>query len=330
MPLTVPTQRTALIADITSALGQAVRVVWSTGLPANPPAVIPNHYFTATQLVQPGSPPAAASMWALVQELCNAGYVVINPHNDGDSWTNNAAVADGPDAEAAALSFLGLSSFSRLCLLGISMGGGLAVQQAKNATFATPLKGLYLLDPGVNLRNLYGFGALNATVKPSIETAFSITAATLSAAMATTGLTSVPTTGSYPTIGTQLLLGIGTANEEIVTTTGASTGTAVAVTATTKTHANAEKISDYPTKTAGHDPALLTSAQIPTGLRWRFVASTSDTTADKTQNTDVLRATIAAMSVPPAEYDLATHADGHIGRGAYWSRDPVEFFARCI
>lgn len=328
MSLTVPTQRSALFADITDVNAQAIRLLFAPDI-ASPPAVLVNHFFGASQAVQPGAPPAAASMWAMLQELVNAGYVVINPINNGDAWTDDAATADGPHAETAALSYLGLSGFSRLVVLGISMGGGLSVQQAKNATFTSPLKGIYMLDPGINLRWLYGFGALVSTVRPSIDTAFGITQAGITAAMSV-GATTVPTAGSYPTVGTQLLLGIGTANEEIVTTTAASTGTSVAVTATGKTHASGDRVSDFPAKTSGHDPALLTAAQIPTGLRWRFVASSSDTTADKTQNTDPFRATLAAMTPPPLEYALDLHGDGHIGRGAYWSRDAVEFANRCL
>jgi hypothetical protein len=96
-------------------------------------------------------------------------------------------------------------------------------------------------------------------------------------------------------VGTKLIVGIGTANVEIVTTTGASTGTTVAVTALTKTHNSADNISNYPTKTAGHDPALL-SGDIFRGLPALVLSASDDTTVDPVKNAAPLIAAITPYS----------------------------------
>lgn len=130
--------------------------------------------------------------------------------------------------------------------------------------------------------------------KAAIDTAYGITAGTLSGSTSI-GATSLPTTASYPTVGTKIMVGIGTANVENVTTTGASTGTAVAVTALTKTHASADNISDYPTKTAGHDPALMTG-DIFRGLPALILATSDDTTVVTANNGTVLASAITPFA----------------------------------
>ncbi|MEZ2388222.1 hypothetical protein AB6813_01515 [bacterium RCC_150] len=181
------------------------------------------------------------------------------------------------------------------------------------------INGLYALSrryiPGINayigtsptfdLSNNYNNSG--QPFKAAIDTAYSLTTGTLSSST-TVGATSLPTTASYPTIGTQLMVGIGTANVEIVTTTGASTGTSVAVTALAQTHASADLISDYPTKTAGHDPALL-AANLFRGMPALIIAASDDTTVDPTKNA----AKIQTAVTPYAPEVLAnlTNTGGH-------------------
>jgi hypothetical protein len=140
--------------------------------------------------------------------------------------------------------------------------------------------------------------------------------------MASTGLTSVPTTASFPTIGTKLYLGIDTANAEIVTTTGASSGTAVAVTATAFTHLSGAKVSDYPTKTAGHDPCLL-SGDAFLGVPMKLYASPSDTTVIKTSNADVLGALVAPYA---KEATVNTASGTHTDATNYPVATTIAFF----
>lgn len=160
-------------------------------------------------------------------------------------------------------------------------------------------------SPTFDLSNNY-----NNTGQPfaaAIDTAYGTTTGTLSGSTSV-GATSLPTTASYPTVGTKIIVGIGTANVEIVTTTGASTGTAVAVTALTKTHNSADNISNYPSKTAGHDPALL-SGDIFRGLPALVLSASDDTTVDPVKNATPLIAAITPYS--PEVLSKQDNTGGH-------------------
>lgn len=319
------------IHDITDANGQAVRLYYSpdklNGV-AHPPLVIWNHQVSSAQLYGPtfvGSP-----IYYTIHDLARAGYVVAAPNNHGlSNWSQASSVADGPAAETAAAGVIGVSSFSRIVLVGMSMGGGLATVQAKRATFSAPLKGVYTIDGAVSL-----WGAYNHTsqaYRPSIDTAFSINAGTLSAA-SSVGATSVSSSVSFAS-GTKIVIGAGTANAETVTTTGAPTGAgpyAIPVPALANTHASAAPISDYPTKTSGYDAGAWLGTDVPSGLRWRLMASPNDASAIKAQQADVLVGILNTASPAPVEVSTVAHADGHLGVGAFYPADVISFVNRCI
>lgn len=208
---------------------------------------------------------------------------------------------------------------SKVILLGGSMGG-LATANAVSHTSVPNVVGAAVLDGVFDLAAFYA----DPTYKGTVVTGFGLAEGTLSGAT-TIGATSLPTTASYPTTGTQLLVGAGTANVETVTTTGASTGTAVPVTATTKTHASADAVSDYPTKTAGYNP-MLTAASAFTGIRWRFWASSADTTVPIGTHSTPFAARISAAP----EAAVQSHTGGHLANTGVWPDDLVAFIKRCL
>jgi pimeloyl-ACP methyl ester carboxylesterase len=217
-----------------------------------------------------------------------------------------------------------INAASSVILVGASMGGlDALLTAAKGNLPAGKLKGIYLIDAVTDLKWAYT-GNANA-FQSSINTAYSLTTGTLSGATGI-GVTSLPTTASYPTIGTQIVIAPGTGSEEKVTTTGASTGTAVAVTATVAAHASADLISDFPTKTSGNDPRNNFAASAYTGLRMRFFASTADVTVAKASNTDPFQTFVAASVTESAivTHNASTHTQ--VGPG----KDFTDFLSRCV
>lgn len=324
-PTSTPKQDTVISRDFTDANGQAYRMFHTTTLSsATPPLVILNHAQAGNSLVRPG----LVGYTAPVRVAAEAGYVVVVPNNHGgDSWSSPSAVADGPAAETAAALVLGISGFSRIVLVGTSMGGMLAAVQAKLAAFTAPLKGMYFIDGGFNLK--YGY---NSTVyRASYDIGFAIVTGTITASLA--GATSLTSTVSIPS-GTAIVVDPTGANPEYVTTTGAPSGAGpftIPVPALAFAHANGSIIADQPSKTVGRDPCAWVAADIPSGKRWRFVAGPNDPTADKTRNTDAFRTILG--TVAPAnitENTIVTHSGGHLEISAFRPDDFIAFADRCV
>lgn len=289
--------------DTTSSNGQAIRYFKPTRLSASPVLTIWCHPQAQNQQISP-------TYWGYPYThlvLARGGYLVASAMHGNDSWGNPSSLADILDAYNKMVSLFG--AFSKVVLVGASMGAQAIAQAVSKATLpAGKVKACYFVDGALSLAAMYAGGTYTA----SINTGYSITQGTLSSALATTGQTSLPTTASFPTVGTQLIVGADTANSEVVTTTGVSSGTAVAVTATTKTHASGEKVSDYPTKTAGSD-ALLLAASSYDAMPMRFTASAGDVTVDKTQNTDPFRTLVTGHA---SESALVAHTGAHLSGAA--------------
>lgn len=235
-----------------------------------------------------------------------AGWAVLSAANGTTTWGADASL----DGYAAAASWArNLYNAGPFVVFANSMGS----IEALLTLAQNRIPGIYGYigtSPTYSLSDAYA----NAAFTSAITTAYGITAGTLSGSTAVNA-TSIPTTASFPTVGTRLLVGNGTANAEIVTTTGASTGTSVAVTAMTLTHASAVQVSDYPTKTSGHDPALLNAALFR-GLPSLVLAASDDTTVPETTNAVPL---IAALQ--PYSGDVLSKLDNTGGH----SFDPAPY-----
>ncbi|MEW1813284.1 LamG-like jellyroll fold domain-containing protein [Pseudarthrobacter phenanthrenivorans] len=307
------TDAPATYLQTTSSNGQAIRV-WAPA-PAlrgtTTPLVIWCHPHTHSEQVSPGY-----FVFPHILALVNKGYAVAASNMHGDNWGNTNGINDLKNLyDYANAQF----NVSKVVLIGGSMGGvasSLAVPDGQLPN----LKGVVGIDAVYSLAALYA----NGTYTSSIDTAYGITRGTLSGATSA-GATTIPTTASFPTVGTQLVIGNGTANREIVTTTAASTGSSVAVTATTKAHASSEQVSDYPTKTAGHDP-LLRAGSDYTGVRWRFYASPNDTSVNKAANTDAMASLLAAAP----EKTVVAHTGTHLAGTGIRPADLVAFVDRCF
>lgn len=322
-PTTTPVQNTVHIRDALDSNSQTLRIMASSGISAQPPLVIFNHQQGGNSSLQPG-----LAGYPLVHALVNSGYVVVLHNNHGtDSWTNTNAINDGPLAESTAATVLGLGSgFSRVIILGQSMGGMLAVMQAQLAAFTAPVKGVAVIDAALNLKWVYE----SSGYKASVDTAFSIVTGTLAAGPAA-GATSVSSSVSFPN-GTAIVIDPNGTNPEYRTTNGAPTGAGpytIPVPALTFAHSSAVAISDMPAKTVGRDPCKLVSGGIVTGLRWRAYASANDPTVAKTQNIDVFQP-IVAGDTPAETFTVKTHPGGHLEVSAYDPIDVVAFADRCV
>lgn len=301
---------------IESVAAQALRVWAPSTIDGTPrPLIIWNHPAAANELI-------GASYWAfpIIHAALNAGYMVVAGRNHNDVWTSAIAEADVLNAHNYVNA--NINPVNKVVLMGASMGGALTAIAVANGSVPN-VKGAVLIDPACNLSWCYGTAAL----EPSINPGMGIISGTLSSAMSSTGLTSVPTTASFPTVGTVLRLGNTTANVEDVTTTGASTGTSVAVTATTKTHASGDHVSDYPTKTLNRDPCLRPAADYA-GKRWLFLSSTADTLCPGPQNADVIASLINAGA--PTEVTEQRHIGGHLSTGNVQPQVILPFLARCF
>jgi hypothetical protein len=265
-------------------------------------------------------------MYPYIRELVNAGFCVIASDNGGaNTWANSAAQASlmaAYNLASSQLTALG-GGAGNVMLLGFSMGGGNSMIGIALGGFpAGKIKALMSVDGVMDLSTLYS----QSTYTSTIESAHGITSGILSGATIV-GATSIPTTASFPTIGTKLMVGNGTSNVEIVTTTGSSNGTSVPCTALTKPHASSEQVSDYPTKTSGRS-AVTRSPNDYTGVRYfRFYASSGDTSVPKTSNADAMSALLATASSPPIEYAVISHPGGHL-QGGHMAKDMVAFASR--
>jgi hypothetical protein len=316
--LTVPPQGDVQYLDTVDSAGVNCRVWLPTTLGESSPTVFWSHQAGGTEQITTGY-----SLYPIIHALVNAGYVVAASRMHSDSWGDTQAVTDLNNLYTLVN---GIQPISRLILLGTSMGGvATSLMQPLGGLPAGKLKGCIGLDAVFSLASMYA----NATYTTTIDTAYGCTRGTLSGAMAATGLTKVPTIASYPTIGTKLMLGNGTANVETVTTTGASTGTEVAVTATTKTHASGDQVSDYPSKTEGHDP-VLRSANDFSAVRWRFYASNEDATVNETANTKAMQTLLTGATTPPVEDAIVQHLGGHVSPNGVIPDDLIAFVERCV
>jgi len=297
--------------DTTSSNGQALRY-WMPSGTGPAPLMIYCHPSGGNGLIDPG-------YWAYhyVRAFVNEGWIVAASFLHGENWGSNQALADVADLYA---SINALRTVTKTVMWGGSMGGLTSSLAVVNATVPN-IKGVLLQDGVLSLANMYA----NASYTAGIDTAYGITRGTLSAASAVND-TTIQTTASFPTVGTQLLVGNGTANTEIVTTTGASTGTSVAVTALTKTHASADQVSDYPTKSAGHDPMLVSTASYG-AVGWQLTASSADTTVPKASHADPFSTKVTGTA---AEVTVFNHGMGHLHGSAQRPADGVAFVKRCL
>jgi len=118
----------------------------------------------------------------------------------------------------------------------------------------------------------------------------------------------------------------------MLTVNGAPTGSGpytLPITTATAIHTSGDQVSDYPTKTAGHDPMLKTANSLA-GPRWRFYPSPDDILVIKTLNSDLMAAKLATATTPPAEYVEQVHVGVHLSNFACQPADLMQFIARCI
>lgn len=301
----------------TSSNGQSVRIWEPPNLAADAPLVIYCHNYNGDEAVTPG---AGTWIFPLVMASLAEGWRCAGSRQHSNSWANQNSLDDVADVYAT---MTARQSVSKVLVIGASMGAASAALLVPDGRL--PVKGVYLIDPVLSLADVNDPQSGFTNYSAAINTAYAVTSGTLSAGTAS-GVTSIPTTASFPTIGTQLLVGRGTANAEIVTTTGASTGTAVAVTATTKVHSSGESVSDYPTKTSGHDPMLRAASDF-TAVRWRFVKSTLDTSnVNGANNADAFSTKVAAA----AEAAVVTHGGAHLASSSARPSSFVAFAKRCF
>ena len=86
--------------------------------------------------------------------------------------------------------------------------------------------------------------------------------------------------------------------------------------------------SDYSTQTSGHDPVLLDASRFA-DIGFMFIASSGDTTVDKTQNADLMHALVQSEAF---ESSIVEHTGDHGDSTRYGVAVPdgINFFARCI
>lgn len=296
----------------TSSNGQGVRIWTPKTLSSPTTLVLYQHVSGGNEQLYPGY-----VTYPFVHAAIQKGWIVAASALHGENWGNPQGLADLLDAYNLVN---GRSPVSKVILVGASMGGLVSSLAVAKGTVPN-IKGVYLMDAVSSLSSMY---ESSVSYRAYITTAYSIVQGTLTGSTAI-GATSLPTTATYAS-GVQLRVGIGTANVETVTTTGASNGSSVAVTALTKTHASADIISDYPTKTATHDPVLF-AASAYAGTRFRFIASPNDALVSKSLNTDAMR-TLIGGSVP--ESGLIARVGAHLGPGGQSPADFVAFVERAI
>ncbi len=84
--------------------------------------------------------------------------------------------------------------------------------------------------------------------------------------------------------------------------------------------------SDYSSKTSGFDPMLASASAFP-AIRYRFLASTSDTAVPKTSHADAMSSKLSTRGL---EYAVKAHLGGHLAGGAVDPADFEAFVNRCI
>ncbi|MEO2134589.1 MAG: hypothetical protein ABGW89_10020 [Microbacterium sp.] len=155
-----PQRRFPKPIDTTDSGGQNIRM-WLPETTGPAPLIIWCHPQGGTQTIGIGY-----FAYHLVHAALQEGWSFAASATHGaDSWSSNAAVADITNLRAAVHAARPVSS---VVLLGASMGGCLASVVAKEA--AVPdLRGVYLIDPAVNLEWMYDNG-----YSTSINTGFGI------------------------------------------------------------------------------------------------------------------------------------------------------------
>jgi len=302
--------------DGTDSGGQGVSVWFPQGVTGPAPLVIFSHQQGGIQ----GAAWNNGAGWIKVlQHACNQeGWIFAASANHGaDSWSSTNAQND----LTALYNYVNaIVPVSKTVLCGASMGGSVSAMALINNKVPN-VKGLLTYDGAFNLAAMYA-----NSYDLSINTGFGITPGTVSTGGAAAGATSIPLSISFPS-GTNIRIGYGTANDETVTVTGTPTGAGpytTPVTALTKAHAAAEKVSDYPDKTAGFDPVLQSSAAFP-NIRYQLVSGVGDTTCVKATNTDALAAKITTS--------LEKTTPGHLGGHLSSVTDPtinIPFLRRCF
>lgn len=298
--------------DTVDSAGHAIRYWLPQGVTGPMPLVIWNHPDSHTQMIDPG-------YWAysLIHAMVQEGYAVVASYLHNRSWGNAASLTDVVNAYNFMQSLVGVS---KLVLAGASMGGLPSLLTIATGGLPTAkVKGAALIDAVCSLRALYDAGTYTSV----IQTAHGMTVGTTTAATAV-GATSLPTTASYPTTGTVLLVD-GGAQQEAVTTTGPSTGTAVPVAAMTKAHASGVTIADYASKTQGKDPMLYPASTFA-GQRYRFWAANADASVARGTNADAF----ASLVTGATELTVVSHAAGHLDTRGAQPRDLVGFLRRCF
>lgn len=271
-------------------------------------AILWSHPYGQTEQWTPGY-----TFYALAHAAQQEGWLFAATLEGGDLWGNSAAQTDLLDLYTL---LNGRQALSKVVLVGASMGA-LPTALAYAAGSIPNVVGAYLIDGALSLSNLYA----SSSFTTSIDTAYGITRSTLAASVAV-GATSVSSNASYAN-GTSIMLGNGTANAETVTVNGTPTGTGpytIPITATANTHNSGDQISDYPTKTSGHDP-LLVSAASYAAKKFRMLSSSADTTVNEAANTLAFQSHISGQA---AESSQVEHLVGHLQGGAI---NPSDFVA---
>jgi len=302
--------------DTNDANAQAVRYWlpknWQTA--ASLPLVIWCHPYSQGYQIVPGY-----FMAGNLAAWVNAGYMVVSPNMHVNQWGNSTAQTDIAAAHAL---MNGIVPVSRTIMAGGSMGGMACANAVVQATVPN-IKGVHLQDAILDLATIYSQSGYTA----SINTAYSINAGTLAASVSVSA-TSISSTVSFAN-GTQIMLGNGTANVETVTVNGAPSGAGpytIPITAATKSHASADQVSDFPTQLVGWNPMTAPIANWA-GKRFRAYASTSDSVAVKTTNSDAFATRIAATA---AETTVLTHTAGHTVVQGTWPMDALAFANRAV
>lgn len=246
-------------------------------------------------------------------------YFALSSQNGGNSWANTAATTALLNLYTYMLTKY---AFTRVVYVGASMGGMNSIS-AVNQNIIPQIKGIYIMDPAISLLTMYK----SATYSGTVDTGYSISAGTLSAA-ASAGASSISSSISFAS-GTVIIIDPLGANPEQVTT-GAPTGTGpFTIPVTTNlafAHSSGVKVSDYPTKTAGKDP-MLQSVTNFAGKRVRFIASPSDTAVVKTLHTDLFQPMVSGIAT---ESGIVSHIGGHLQLGVTRVKDFIDFINRCV
>lgn len=307
-----PPQQFPNFEDTTSSNGQNVRI-WEPQQPvAGAPLVILCHRHTGTEQIAPG---AAPNLYKAAMMLTSVGYRVAASRQHGNNWGSASGVDDLVDLFNL---MNARQAVTKVVLIAESMGGLSATLAV--ATSSLPIVGVILCDAVTNLADAYepasGFSNYRSG---AIDSAYSLTVGTLSAA-SLVGDTSISSSVSYPS-GTSIRIGVGTANAETVTTTGAPTGSgpyAIPVPALTKAHASGDTVSDFPAKTAGRDPNLRAASQF-TGVPWRAYSSINDVTSVNAANN--LNAFMTKVAAAPEAVRNDSIGGGHLAGYSLWAAD---------